>query len=293
MLNTNTISYLLTVVFCCCLLPVKADTKNSQIKPDNVEANKVLENWNFLLVERKWKNDPALEKKVSFTVEREPFGEFLDRLSKLSGTRFMLPAASPFKSKKITASVKEMPVTEVVRSINRLYGLTWDENPDGGYIAVELPLNGIEQEIWKFGDLRNWNSPEQSMSGPNRKALAQSLLPHLIPELINNKTGQSISTVPLELQKQVRETISYSAALDLVNSHSKALLPHIADMKISSSKKLKNVKPDTDLEAEYEKIPWSVNIIDSQGRVIAPIGQFGIMKAMDKKPFVDEKMAAF
>ena len=277
---------ILAATLCLCIFPAtadttaknKADAEKAQIEKAEIEAAQVHSHWEFLVAERKWKTDPALSVKVSFTAQREPLGEFLARLSKLGGTRFELPTDSPFKAKKLTATATEMPLLQVIQSLNRLYGMTWDELPAGGYSAVAIPLNEIEKEIWKFGDLMGWASPEQSMSGPKRKALAQALLQYLNAETIKTPAGQPLSSVPQELQKQVRDTIEYQSALSLIDAYSRALLPNIADSFLSAQRRPANPKPADGVDDKTTTAtPTTVNLIDSRGKTVAPLGQFGVV----------------
>ena len=234
------------------------------------------------VLQREWEHDAALGVKASFTVQRRPLNEFLNQLHQQTGVGIKLPENSPLHLKRLTATGTDMPLTEVLSCLSRLYAINWQKLPDGSYVAAELKLNDVERELMKFGDLDSWRTPEASMSGEKRRSLALAIVEHTDGALLKSPAGQPLAEMPADLQTRLRKEIEQHAALNLIATYAKASIFNFSDslFRIQQPPPSKPdprvalpgfTTPTPNQNLKNAEPPFNVALVDTKGVMVAPL----------------------
>jgi len=175
-------------------------------------------------------NEKSLASSVSFEAVDVPLKTLLDEMQKSAGVNFV---SSPnlLLSKKVTASVSDMPLYSVMNALTQLYGIKWARKTNGDYVAA-MGLSPSQIDALQLGDyqwFRYWAEPARRTVAPAELKL---------PELVNLKTaladagieeqqllqpqGVELSTLPEKLRDLIRQNIEGDVSARMVAQYQSA-----------------------------------------------------------------------
>ncbi len=223
-----------------------------------------------------WKQDLALQTKVSFESKRQPLVDLLAELQKQTGVGLMPAPGTESSKSQITARVQDLPLVAVMDSLSRLYGVSWKKEGNN-YLMSDSTLSALQLELSLLGDLNQLRPPPKLTDGQD---LAFEVLKHTTVAALATQEGVALSTMPEELQLRIRRNREKRAAFKLVETYKKALAAQNEDniLHIEAPRRTMQTSrgPVT--------MPPTASLRTDKGAVIAYIATFTTPINMDTNP---------
>jgi hypothetical protein len=169
--------------------------------------------------------DTALQVKVAFTTTRLPLGDLLSDLQKRSGVILLAGANSPASTAFITANVSDLPLSQVMLGISRLYGVRWMKSSANIFTMYASDKGDLEIGLMQLGDIEGFRNRYISSlaSRPNVLQWPKEVMKYVDEKNLRENRKTPASALPTELLKSIREEKEKLAGLQLLVDHHKAM----------------------------------------------------------------------
>lgn len=167
--------------------------------------------------------DPALAAKASFAAKRQPLPALLADLQKRSGVRLALAGDFPAANARITARVREMPLSRLMIALSRLYGCEWSKVGES-YTLRNGGQSELERTLLQIGDPLSYRyrfhlAPEWEAWKQHNAALSNEVLDHVEVDALRSRDGVALSSLPADLQERLRHRVREDRAEFLLGDY--------------------------------------------------------------------------
>lgn len=159
---------------------------------------------------------PALQVKVSFEVRRYPLKDLLADLQKTSGVALSYAPDPALDALRLTAHMQEVPLAAVMSGLSRLYGVTWTHGPNNSYLMAASDRSDLEKQLIKLGDLQGLRARRRVAGHDRQAAFLDEITNEVDPQVLRAPDGVPLTTLPPELQQQVKQYLLDRIAFQLV-----------------------------------------------------------------------------
>ena len=164
-------------------------------------------------------SDGALQKQVSFDVERMALPEFVAQLSQQSGVKLQLAPDAP-RDLTLIARSPGMTVSAAMAALTRLYGTTWSKTGDS-YTLNATKLDTLQMDILRMGyrtavTVFDWTNKEER--DDLFETLATDIYQAIGPEGWHDPEGVAFTSLPTALQDRVLALFRQANAPKLIQS---------------------------------------------------------------------------
>jgi hypothetical protein len=201
--------------------------------------------------------DPALQVKVSFTAKSQPLDELLNALQTQSKVVLVAAPDSPAKEVKVTAYIQDLPLSQVLLGLSRLYGVRWAKSGANGFTMLASDKGKLELGLMQLGDLDGFRARflEAQRKSPEHKDWPQEIVKYISEQDLINGASPLISSLPPELLSQIRREKEQMAALRLVEMYQAAMEASVDDYILRAE------VPEPTTDKEGNPLPTSPRIV--------------------------------
>lgn len=161
-----------------------------------------------------------LAAKVSVDATRQPLGQFLSEVTKSSKIALELPTDKDEQKLMISAHVQDMPLSDLMNTLSRLYGANWVKDGIQTWRLVAGHRSPVEMELQRVGFLPWYKFREVNTSARNlRKANFDTFAAQLVIEAGNDilsPTGIPLSSLSPNSQKELRNQVEWGLTRQIV-----------------------------------------------------------------------------
>lgn len=160
---------------------------------------------------------PTLNTKVSFEARRLSLSELLAILSKQSGVR-LVAEPDVRADVRVSARVDNLPLSIVMASLSRLYGVEWTKQGDT-YTMRRSTLGPLHEKLLTVGaTARTENQAESKERDERLELLAAEVMDTVGLEALSKRGGVAVASLPADLQQRLRDWYELPNAQDLVTN---------------------------------------------------------------------------
>lgn len=200
-------------------------TKSETAVQKGIEADK-------MLPQGALQSEKSLASLISFEKIEVPIKSLVAEMQRLGNVKLEL-APDLLSDKKVTVSVVDMPLYNLMDGLTQLYGIRWVKRADRGYVAT-LELSAAQVDALQLGDyqwFRYWKEPARRTIAPAQLQL---------PELVNLKTelanvgiedeqlmkpqGVELSALPQKFRELIRSNIEGQISARLIDQYKTAFI---------------------------------------------------------------------
>ncbi len=212
--------------------------------------------------------DPKLATQVSLEAKEQSLPDVLASLQQKIGIKLQLSPNSTLTQKKVTAWIREMPLSEMMIALSHLYGGDWSKQNDG-YQMRDDTRSLAQRELLSVGSLqwfRYWQEPVRRRVAPQRLTFDEptdwegEFLNAGLSESLESPQGLAFSSLPKELQTQLRAEVQTQVGLALVRDYSKR--------EVFSQDPLVEVGPSTITIGNKTETALQLAVIGSDGQPV-------------------------
>ncbi len=164
---------------------------------------------------RAWRDDARLGGTITLEARRMPLAEVLAALSKRSGVE--LDGGALSATKRVTLSVQDMNVRDVMSALEDLYQASWQARGAAGYVLQERQVQPWQRSLAQLGNIDNWGFYNTNWSRPfappyltPRYAFDwQALMNELGEDKLQSPEGVLFSSLPPKTQSEIRRLTSW------------------------------------------------------------------------------------
>ena len=165
--------------------------------------------------------DSVLERPVSFEVRSCALPQLLVQLKHLTGVDVHAGDASTTGNKLVTACVTGMKLGEVLKSLTRLYGVTWLRTGANSYLMKDADDKSLDVQLLPMGDIAELQHRDYARTSADNKKedLGAAILKSVTMSALLSPQGVLLSSLPLALQTRIRKLRQRSSELRLIKAY--------------------------------------------------------------------------
>ncbi len=169
--------------------------------------------------------ETALQVEVSFTAKSQPLGDLLLELQKQSHLVLVAGSNTPASSVKVTAYIQDLPLSQVLLGLSRLYGVRWVKTDATTFVMLPSDKGKLETGLLQLGDYEQFTGRflESQRNSPEHLDWPQEITRTISEQDLRNGATPQISTLPPELLSKIRHEKEGMAALRLVEMYQAAM----------------------------------------------------------------------
>ncbi|RYX81226.1 hypothetical protein EON83_24890 [bacterium] len=233
--------------------------------------------------------EETLKSNVSFEVKQRPLRDLLTDLQQQTDVVLTISPNPKLESALVTARVKALPLSKVMDSLARLYGVSWIKVTDAHYRMSDSQFP-IDATLAPLGDLRwfrYWREAARREVAP--KDLSFEYPSELVGEIFNDVTFAEIATigqVPLkvlapEVKIRLRQEIEDRVAISLLRNLQSISTEQLKQGSLS----INIIKPKSPTRQEYAE----VTVRSSNGALSTDLFSFPVRIEADGTIHLDEQ----
>lgn len=171
-------------------------------------------------------NPAGMETKVSLDTKRMPLGQVLAILQKQSGITLTTSADIPPTTTLVTARVRQMPLSDLMQNLARLYDAAWNDNADGAHVLKPKPRSDFERPFFRVGRIgtylshRLWEKLERTgqIQSEQDDAVNWPLEISAVANMavLRSKEGVPVSALDEELQRALRALVEEQLSVEML-----------------------------------------------------------------------------
>ena len=177
-----------------------------------------------------WRDKVKLGAKITLQAKRQPLSEVLATLSAQSG--IALDGGELATTKRVTLSVRDMELRDAMASLEELYQADWQVQGENQYQLRPRTLLPWQRTLAQLGNLSLWGYYRTDWSRPFAPPYLtaeyafdwEGLLKKMDIKAVSSPEGVPLSTLPPELQAELRRISSWRSKLQAVRGFARSRL---------------------------------------------------------------------
>lgn len=215
------------------------------------------------------KTDPALQLKVSCTAKAQPLDALLRELQTQTHLTFSASLDSPAADLKVTLYIQDLPLSQVLLGLSRLYGVRWTKDGDKSFTLLSSDKGSLETGLMQLGNLDEYRNGffESMRKSPEHLDWPREVTKHIEEEKLLQGYAPQLSVLPADLISKIRKEKEQVAALRLIEMQHAAMQASIDDYVLRAEVPQPVATPD----GKTMSPPPAISVRNQEGKGIASL----------------------